>query len=253
MNKIMQTIPKIINYCWFGRNPLPPLAEKCIASWKKYLPDYEIKEWNEDNFDVCMNTYIEEAYHLKKYAFVSDFARFYILYHHGGVYFDIDVEVIKPIDDILAKGPFMGLEKLLDGYIYNGYSALPAAGLGMAVYPKMDIVAEFLSYYNNRHFISLRGEPNYKTVVLIVADVLYAKGAIIDANETTICEGIYLYPEEYFNPKELWTGKITITDNTRSIHHFAGTWVDRRKIRGLKKHWDRFTNLMLRLKLSLKG
>ena len=102
-------IPKVIHYCWFGRNPLPPLAEKCIASWRKFLPDYEIKEWNEDNFDVTMNAYIEEAYHMKKYAFVSDFARFYVLYHHGGVYFDIDVEVIKPMDDILAKGPFMGL------------------------------------------------------------------------------------------------------------------------------------------------
>lgn len=247
----MQTIPKIIHYCWFGRNPLPPLAEKCIASWRKYLPDYEIKEWNEDNFDVCMNTYIKEAYHIKKYAFVSDFARFYVLYHYGGVYFDVDVEIIKPIDDILAKGPFMGLEKL-HGYIYNGYLALPAAGLGMAVYPKMEIVAEFLSYYNNRHFISLRGKPKYKTVALIVADVLYAKGAVIDVNGITFCEGMYLYPEEYFNPKELPIGTITITDNTRSIHHFAGTWDDRGRIRGLKKHWDRFTNLMLRLKLSLK-
>ena len=243
-------IPKIIHYCWFGRNLLPPLAEKCIASWKKYLPDYEIKEWNEDNFDVCMNTYIEEAYHLKKYAFVSDFARFYILYHHGGVYFDIDVEVIKPIDDILAKGPFMGLEKLLDGYIYNGYSALPAAGLGMAVYPKMDIVAEFLSYYNNRHFISLRGKPKYKTVVQIVSDVLCAKGAVIDVNSITICEGIYVYPKEYFAP--ITNTTIAITENTRSIHHYAATWIDHKAKRGLAKHWQRFNNLLLRLRLSVK-
>ena len=103
-------IPKIIHYCWFGRNPLPELAQKCIASWKKYLPDYEIKEWNEDNFDVNIIPYTAEAYAAKKYAFVSDYARFWILYKYGGIYFDTDVEVIRPIDDIIAKGNFMGCE-----------------------------------------------------------------------------------------------------------------------------------------------
>ena len=113
-------IPKIIHYCWFGRNPLPPLAEKCIASWKQYLPDYEIKEWNEDNFDVCMNPYIEEAYHLKKYAFVSDFARFDILYEHGGLYFDTDVEVIKSFDGLLDHNAFFGFEN--DDFVASIYT-----------------------------------------------------------------------------------------------------------------------------------
>ena len=103
-------IPKIIHYCWFGRNPLPELALKCIASWKKYMPDYEIKEWNEDNFDVNIIPYTAEAYAQKKYAFVSDYARFWILYRYGGIYFDTDVEVIRPIDDIIARGNFMGFE-----------------------------------------------------------------------------------------------------------------------------------------------
>lgn len=103
-------IPKIIHYCWFGRNPLPELAQKCIASWKKYLPDYEIKEWNEDNFDVNIIPYTAEAYAQKKYAFVSDYARFWILHKYGGIYFDTDVEVIRPIDDIIARGNFMGFE-----------------------------------------------------------------------------------------------------------------------------------------------
>ena len=103
-------IPKVIHYCWFGRNPLPPLAVKCIESWKKFLPGYEIKEWNEDNFDVNIIPYIQEAYEARKYAFVSDYARFYILYHHGGIYFDTDVEVIKSIDDIIERGAFMGCE-----------------------------------------------------------------------------------------------------------------------------------------------
>ena len=103
-------IPKIIHYCWFGRGPLPELAQKCIASWKKYLPDYEIKEWNEDNFDVNIIPYTAEAYKAKKYAFVSDYARFWILYRYGGIYFDTDVEVIRPMDDIIERGNFMGFE-----------------------------------------------------------------------------------------------------------------------------------------------
>lgn len=96
-------IPKIIHYCWFGGNPLPELAQKCIASWKKFLPDYEIKEWNESNYDVRKIPYIEQAYNAKKYAFVSDYARFDILYQYGGIYFDTDVEVIKPFDEILKR------------------------------------------------------------------------------------------------------------------------------------------------------
>jgi len=104
-------IPKVIHYCWFGRNSLPPLAVKCLESWKRFFPDYEIKEWNEDNFDVNIISYTAEAYRVKKYAFVSDYARFWILYHYGGLYFDTDVEVIKSMDDIIAKGSFMGCEK----------------------------------------------------------------------------------------------------------------------------------------------
>ena len=97
-------IPKIIHYCWFGHNPLPNSAIKCINSWKKFFPDYEIREWNEDNFDVESIPYTAEAYRIKKYAFVSDYARFWVLYHHGGLYFDTDVEVIKPMDDIIERG-----------------------------------------------------------------------------------------------------------------------------------------------------
>ena len=104
-------IPKIIHYCWFGGNPLDKLGQKCLDSWKQYFPDYEIKEWNETNFDVNCCQYIKEAYAAKKWAFVSDYARFKILYEQGGVYFDTDVEVIKPFDDILIKGNYMGCEK----------------------------------------------------------------------------------------------------------------------------------------------
>ena len=104
------TIPKVIHYCWFGGNPLPELAQRCIDSWRKYLPDYEIKEWNESNFNVNIIPYTAEAYQQGKYAFVSDYARFWILYRYGGIYFDTDVEVIRPLDDVLDRGGFMGFE-----------------------------------------------------------------------------------------------------------------------------------------------
>ena len=127
-------IPKIIHYCWFGRNPLPESAKKCIDSWRKFLPDYEIKEWNEDNFDVNIIPYTQQAYEAKKYAFVSDYARFWILYHHGGVYFDTDVEVIRPMDDIIEKRPFMGREKgaFIKDICDNTITVQGDAGLGVA-------------------------------------------------------------------------------------------------------------------------
>ena len=122
-------IPKVIHYCWFGRNPLPESAIRCINSWKKFFPDYEIKEWNEDNFDVNIIPYTSEAYEAKKYAFVSDYARMWILYHYGGLYFDTDVEVIKNMDDIVAKGSFMGIEvEYSEGSIM---SVNPGLGLGV--------------------------------------------------------------------------------------------------------------------------
>ncbi len=241
-------IPKIIHYCWFGGNPLPPLAVKCIESWKKYLPDYEIKEWNEDNFDVRMIPYVEEAYHMKKFAFVSDFARFYILYHHGGIYFDVDVEILKPIDDILAKGPYMGLEKMEGSK--HGRSVAVAAGLGMAAYPKHHFFGEVIEFYSKNHFVSWRGKTS-GTVVRLVTKLLVQKGEISLDNISNCCD-IYIYPDEYFDPMNYYTRDISITENTRTIHHYAATWVEARHKRGLEKHRERFNNLMLRLKLSLR-
>ena len=129
-------IPKIIHYCWFGGNPLPELAQKCIESWRTYCPDYEIKRWDETNFDVNCCDYVRKAYEVKMWAFVSDYARFKILYENGGVYFDTDVELIKPIDDLLAKGSFMGLEESDKVFV--------APGLGLAANPGLDLTEELL-------------------------------------------------------------------------------------------------------------
>lgn len=215
-------IPKVIHYCWFGGNPLPPLAVKCINSWKKYLPDYEIKEWNEENFNVNVIPYTEEAYKEKKYAFVSDYARFWILYNYGGLYFDTDVEVIKPMNDIIDLGPFMGCEK--DGSDTSVASVAP--GLGLGVNPGLGLYKEMLDKYSELHFIKKDGSLNLKTVVEYTTELLCSHG-LVNKNEVQQVGGVWIYPQEYFCPISPVTLQMKKTKNTYCIHHFAGSWCER--------------------------
>ena len=167
-------IPKIIHYCWFGNNKLPEMAIKCIESWKKYFPGYEIKQWNETNFDINGCRFTKEAYEAKKYAFVSDYARFYVLYKYGGIYFDTDVEVIKPIDDILQQGPFMGCEQVKPRE--KGAVESIAPGLGIAAEPGMDIYKKILNMYESMDFASWNNTGKRLTVVEAVTDLLKREG-----------------------------------------------------------------------------
>lgn len=217
-------IPKIIHYCWFGRGPLPELAQKCIASWKKYLPDYEIKEWNEDNFDVNIIPYTAEAYKAKKYAFVSDYARFWILYQYGGIYFDTDVEVIRPIDDIIYRGNFMGFET--DASKDGSDAASVAPGLGLGVNPGLGIIKKMLDFYEGRHFEFIPGGIGQLTIVHITTEVLL-KAGLKQQHGIQQVNDMWIYPAEYFCPINLKTGRIHVRPNTRTIHHYAGTWQDK--------------------------
>lgn len=213
-------IPKVIHYCWFGRNPLPPLAIKCIESWKKFLPDYEIKEWNEDNFDVNIIPYTSEAYSAKKYAFVSDYARFWILYNYGGLYFDTDVEIIRPINDIIEKGNFWGCE----GSYHNKNILSIAPGLGIGCISGHYIYKKLLDYYSNLHFIE-GNSLNYVTIVEYTTNIFKELGW----EQKNVIQQIYdmnIYPTDYFSPIDLVTNKLTKTRNTRSIHWYAGSWKD---------------------------
>lgn len=215
-------IPKKIHYCWFGRNPLPESAQKCIASWRKYLPDYEIIEWNEDNFDVNSIPYTAQAYTAKKYAFVSDYARFKILHEQGGLYFDTDVEVIRPMDDIIARGPFMGFE--IDPSKKLPYGAV-APGLGLGAYPAMSIYAQIIETYKNFQFMDENGKINQTTVVSYTTDILKTEGLSSKPGIQTLA-GLTIYPKEYFNPLDDNTGRLRVTDNTRSIHWYSKTWLE---------------------------
>lgn len=224
-------IPKKIHYCWFGGNELPPLAIKCIQSWRKYCPDYEIIEWNEHNFDVDSCDYVKEAYAAKKWAFVSDYARFYILYHEGGVYFDTDVELIRPLDRLLREGPFMGFE--------NVHKVNP--GLGLAACKGNAIYGEVLEFYRNAHFLQEDGMLNLTTIVDYTTDILIKHG-LKEGTEPQKINDIIIYPKEYFNPMDMDSGKIQTTSNTVSIHHYAASWVDDySKFRG--KVYQRITSI----------
>jgi len=207
-------IPKVIHYCWFGRKPLSELNQKCISSWNKYLPEYEIKVWNEDNFDVNIIAYTKTAYKRKQYAFVSDYARFWILYHFGGLYFDVDVEIIKPIDEIIARGSFMGAEHWIPTKGIN-----PGLGFGMS--PGNVIIKEILQNYNASTFVYSPFRFQ-KTIVGFTTEVL-CKHGLVSSYQIQRVEGITIYPQEYFCP---FHEGSQITVNTVSIHHFDGSWLN---------------------------
>ena len=205
-------IPKKIHYCWFGRGEMPELARKCIASWKKYLPEYEIKEWNEDNFDINSYPYVREAYENRRYAFVTDVVRLHALYYEGGVYMDTDVEVLKPLDSILNYEIVSGFES---------ETQIPT-GL-MASHPKMPFMLELLQDYDNLHFVKTDGTLDLTTNVDRITQHCQKYGIILNNTYQTV-NGFTFLPKDYLCPKSYEDGKIRLTENTLVIHHFAGSW-----------------------------
>lgn len=251
-------IPKIIHYCWFGENPLPSLAQECIASWKKCLPDYEIKQWNESNFDVNMIPYTAEAYKQKKYAFVSDFARFWIIYHYGGLYFDTDVEIIKPLDDIVFEGNFMGFEVNPDGDNTPGkyaprycFAVNPGVGFGME--KEHPFMKRMIELYNGLNFeLPPVDIAWYKTIVAYTTEMLCEEGLKNVKGIQTI-GNIKVYPSEYFSPINMVSGRLHVTGNTRTIHRFMGSWGVGKKsindiVRSLLPEWLFILNNRLKRK-----
>lgn len=206
-------IPKKIHYCWFGGNPLPKLARKCIKSWKKHCKGYEIVEWNEKNFDISQAPlYVRQAYEMKKWAFVSDYVRLYVLEKFGGIYLDTDVEIIKPINIFLNNVAILGFED--DSSIAMCFIACEA---------KLPIFSNFLEYYDNATFIKENGTLNLTTNVAIITKRLLNYGLTLD-NTLQMLQGITIYPKDYFCPKSYETGKIEKTKNTVAIHHFSASW-----------------------------
>lgn len=208
-------IPKVIHYCWFGRGQKPEQALMCIESWKKYLPEYELKEWNEDNFDITQNQYVREAYENRKFAFVTDYVRLYALYHDGGVYMDTDVEVIGSYDQFLHHHAFSGFET--DGNVPTG---MMAAEKG-SVWAK-----ELLDQYDDRKFVKEDGSFDMTTNTTVITNYMLEKGLKLNNKYQDFPDLCTMYPADFFCPKDHRTGKIRCTKNTVCIHHFAGSWLN---------------------------
>jgi len=208
-------IPKKIHYCWFGRNPKPKMVLKCIASWKKFCPDYEIIEWNEDNFDVNMNAYTRMCYDQKKYAFLSDYARLLVVAEHGGLYFDTDVELIRSVDHLLAHDAFFCFET--PEYVASGLGFGSAAG-GTAI---TAMAAEYDFLLDGTQ--GTRGCPRLNTSALV-------KLGLQQNGMMQVVGDAQILTSDYMNPYESATGQLHKTSNTVSIHWYSASWMSRKTL-----------------------
>lgn len=207
-------IPKVINYCWFGGNPKPQMIQDCINSWKKYCPGYEIKQWDESNYNVNKNPYTRAAYKSKKWAFLTDYVRLDILYQHGGIYMDIDVKLIKSLDLLIQKGPFMAFEQR--GRVNTG--------VGFACEPGNLIVQENKRYYEEHSFNDNKGKFNPEICVKITTEILERHGLNYKEDATQTIGDFTVYSSDYFSPKKMGTNKVNLTSNTFGIHLYASSW-----------------------------
>lgn len=219
------SIPKILHYCWFGTNPVPESTKRYIESWKKYCPDYEIKFWNESNFDINYNDYTRQAYEAGKFAFVADVARLYVVSEFGGIYLDTDVELIKPLDELLTEQAFFPLE------LPNRVST----GLGFGAIAHHPLVIKNLKAYDNRQFVKPNGKNDLTSCVTITSEILKSELPCLtpEGHKLLVFDNrianysVTILPTEYMAPFNLETRKLNVTPNTVSIHHYDATWQDK--------------------------
>lgn len=237
-------IPKILHYCWFGRGPKPKSFEYYLKTWRRHCPDYQIVEWNEENFDVELNRFVSQAYRAKKYAFVSDYVRLAVLEQEGGIYLDTDVEIVKSFDKLLELESFIGFE----GEQFIGTSVIGStAGNSM--------LRTWLTEFYSGDFIKPNGEFDIKTNVMRISEWLQARGLKANGCKQAI-EGLTILPTDFFSPKDMITKKLAKTVNTVSIHHFDGSWFtpsQKFKMAILKLAGKRGSQLILDCKKKLRG
>lgn len=221
-------IPKSIHFSWISDDPYPPLIQKCIASWKKYAPEFEIIRWDRDRFDTNSLLFTQEAMAHKKWAFVSDVQRLYALYEFGGIYLDSDVELVKPLDELLQYKAFVGHESVrtLSMGILGSEKGHP--------WVKM-----LLDYYNGRSFVQSDGmldmRPNTDIVTALTEE---AYGVNFEKHPDIIGDGVKVFPQVVFSPPIIFTGWAETTPDTIAIHYFAGAWrpVQQRKLQYRKRY-----------------
>ncbi len=212
------SIPKIIHYCWFGGKDKPDIVKRCIESWKRQLPDYQIVEWNETNFDLNTNPYVKEAYTSEKFAFVSDYVRVHALYHYGGIYLDTDVEVYKSFNDLLHHPSFWGFEQ--ENYIATSTIGAQKGNI---------LIKQFLKSYNNKKFLREDGTFNSLTNVAVITRLLASLGLKTNGEYQEI-EGLgVFYPQTYFSPYDYINCRKFITIETYAMHLFYKSWLPPKK------------------------
>ena len=215
-------IPKIIHYCWFGNGEMSEQDKNNIKKWKELNPDYKIMRWDESNYDINKNNYMRECYSIPKWGFVPDYARTDIIYHYGGFYFDTDVELIKPLDELVKESCVMGFEKI--DSINHGH--------GFAAEKGHPIIKELLDFYETIHFKNIDGTLNMTASPVYITQLLVKHGLKLNGKEQYI-DGVHIFPVDYLCPKDYITGKIEITSNTIGIHHFNLSWmneIDKKKM-----------------------
>lgn len=241
------SIPKIIHYCWFGGKPKPPLAVKCIESWKKYCPEYEIREWNEDNFDLSTAPqYVHQAYEAGRWAFVTDYVRLVALVKMGGVYMDTDVEVVKPLDPYLQHEAFAGFES--EKGVQTGL---------LACVPGFALFMDFLHHYDTAQFLLSDGTQDTTTNVEVLTRLCKARGLQMN-DRYQVVDGLAVYPREYFCPVDYETEKLKRTRKTVTIHWFSGSWHTEEELEFLRQEkerlaYERRSNLRVRVGTMLLG
>ena len=206
-------IPKKIHYCWFGGNPLPELAVKCIESWKKYCPDYEIIRWDESNFDVNCHPYVAEAYKNEAYAFVSDYARLKIIYENGGIYLDVDVEILKNIDELLENEMYCG---------FSNHVPRINTGLGFGAVKGHPILLEMMEAYKYERYETDIGFN--KTLCQLYNTKVLVTHGLIQNGRTQFLEGVTCYSKDYFDPISSYYNISPNIDVAFSAHKSANTW-----------------------------
>ena len=234
-------IPHTVHYCWFGRGEMPELVLHCIDSWKKHLPNYTLRLWSEDNYDIASAPqYVQEAYSAKKYAFVSDYVRLWALEREGGVYLDTDVEVLRSFDNLLNDTAFIGLEEskaLLPGTCVMGCEA------------HCQWVKDMLITYDGAHFLQEDGSMDMTTNVQRLGQRMVDGGLLHERKVQYLPHwGLRVYTHDYFSPITS-TRVMRKSKNTYCIHRFAGSWVDG-KNSGIRNWWivREIINLLVQIK-----
>lgn len=215
-------IPKVIHYCWFGRGKKSPLIKKCIRSWKRFCPDWQIIEWNEDRFDVNSTLWTQQAYEGRKYAFVSDYVRLKALSEMGGVYLDTDVQLFKPLEDFLEHPAFVGFENK---------NAIATCVIGAQ--KENPVISAWMEWYHNRPYI-VNGLPNTEPNVTFITEDLKKRGLTIDNTRQSLCN-IEIYPQTWFCPQNMEGENRARSKDSVAIHYFDSSWRTPQGRRDLKR------------------